>query len=308
MLKRIAIVTGLVVSLTSAQADIRDEYTGSTFNDVWKQVISDPYENPNYDISFSSLSKWFENKIKESAERTLSDRSDILPEFRKLAHPNGICLAGTWNITESNPFGGYFQKGSEALIIARASTAMSGTKKGEYRAMGLAGKVFPTLNETETVKPASFFLVDDLGGTKAAHWTDVELTNEPKVSKTVEIVKNLFYALKLAATFGKADSNPGMRQVYEISELGVDNVKKVKTPKWMMIKTAPGQTVNKADFRDELNLDNRGGKLILEIHVAAADKKFKKIGNILFTESVVSNSCDRRLHFPHPKWRSDLIH
>ncbi|GAB4011489.1 MAG: hypothetical protein Fur0010_06020 [Bdellovibrio sp.] len=185
---------------------------------------------------------------------------------------------------------------------------MSGTKKGEYRAMGLAGKVFPTLDETEQVKPASFFLVDDLGGTKAAHWTDVELTNELKVSKTAEVIKNLFYALKLAATFGKADSNPGMRQVYEISELGVENVKNVKTPKWMMIKTAPGQTVDKADFRDELNLDNRGGKLVLEIHVAATDKKFKKVGNILFTESVVSNSCDHRLHFPHPKWRNDLKH
>jgi len=28
--------------------------------------------------------------------------------------------------------------------------------------------------------------------------------------------------------------------------------------------------------------------------------------NITFDESVVSNSCDHRLHFHHPKWRDDL--
>lgn len=306
------VVTGaLIASMCSSVA--MAEYQGSTFKDVWKQVISDPYEKPQNKISYASLYKFFESKIKSAANRTLSDRSDILPQFRKLAHPNGICLAGKWTMTEENPYGGYFKKGSEALIIGRASTAMSGTKKGDLRGLALAGKIFPTLSETEQVKTASFFLVDDLGGTKTPHWTDAQMTNEPKTSKTLAVASHLFYALKLALTFGKADSNPGMRQVYMISELGGDDASKVKTPQWMMIQAAPGQTVEEADFRDELNIEHYPQGLKLNVYAGSTkDQKgkidFKKVGEINFTESVVSNSCDHRLHFHHPKWRSDLIH
>ena len=308
---KLILATMLLTSIFSYSAHA--EYEGSTFRDVWKQVISDPYENPQQKISYASLVKFFKSKIKAAANRTLSDRSDILPQFRKLAHPNGVCFAGKWVMTQENPYGGYFKKGSEALIIARASTAMNGTKKGEIRAMGLAGKIFPTLSETDQVKTASFFLVDDLGGTKIDHWSDAQLTNEPKTSKTLAVITHLFYALKLAITFGKADSNPGIRQVYMISELGAENPKKVLTPKWMMVQAAPGQTVDEADFRDELNIENY--KNGLKLNVFAGDTKdkngnvnFAKVGEIQVSESIVSNSCDHRLHFHHPKWRSDLNH
>lgn len=305
------IATAMLVGLFSNLAHA--EYQGSSFSAVWTQVTSDAYENPSNRISYSSLFKYFENKIKKAANRTLNDRSDILPEFRKLAHPNGICLAGKWMMTEDNPYGGYFKKGSEALIIGRASTAMNGTKRGELRAMALAGKIFPTLNENETVKTASFFLVDDLGGTKLAHWSDAQMTNEPKTSKTIAVLSNIFYALKLAITFGKADSKPGMRQVYMISELGGESASQVRTPQWMMVQAKPGQSVDEADFRDELNMDNYPNGLALNVYAGDSKDKqgrvnFKKIGEIQFTESVVSNSCDHRLHFHHPKWRSDLVH
>ncbi|GAB4011492.1 MAG: hypothetical protein Fur0010_06030 [Bdellovibrio sp.] len=79
MMKHTLIAATLGLAFATAHADMKETYEGSTFKDVWSQVISDPYENPNNTISFSSLSKWFENKIKQSAERTLSDRSDILP-------------------------------------------------------------------------------------------------------------------------------------------------------------------------------------------------------------------------------------
>lgn len=308
-MKAVVLATALVLTMGSAQAKM---YEGSTYSSVWSQVESDTYKTlPKNKISVASLFGFLKSKIKRAANRTLNDRSDILPQFRKLAHPNGICLTGTWEITEDNPYGGYFKKGSEALIIARASTAMSATTQGRNRAFGLAGKLFPTNNplSEEKFQTASFFLVDDLGGTKARHYTDVEMTNAPKTSVTTAVVAHAIYAAKLALTFGKADANPNIRQVYEISELGEDNLDSVRTPEFMKIGAQKGQTVDRKDFRDELRIENYNGELLMDISVASGEaKKWKKIGVVRFTESETSNSCDHRLHFPHPKWRSKLKH
>lgn len=289
--------------------------SAKTVNGVWDQVTSDSYSLPQNEISLSSLYAWGKDLIKIAANRTLADTSDILPQFNKLAHPNGVCLKGSWNITEENIYSGYFKKGSQGIIISRASTAMSNTKRGGYRAFGLAGKIFATTNASEELSntSANFFLVDDLGGTMAPHYTDVAMTNEPLVSTTSAVLKALAYALKLKKTFGKADSNPGMRQLYEISELGETNLSNIKTPKWMEVKAVRGQTVNEADFRNELNINNRRSNLIFEISVASTvdnngDKNWKTIGIINFDSSIVSNSCDHRLHFHHPKWRTNLNH
>ncbi|TNF24344.1 MAG: hypothetical protein EP319_18665 [Deltaproteobacteria bacterium] len=309
-MKSTLFVTALLASL-SVHATT---YQGSSFEQVWKQIKSDSYsELPQNKISFRSLYGFLESRIRDSAERTLSDRSDLLPQFQKLAHPNGVCLAGTWEITEENPYGGYYKKGSKGLIIARASTAMSATKQGKNRAFGFAGKIFPTLNEGQTVPTSNFFLVDDLGGTKAPHYTGVEMLNEPAISTTTTVVFNLLYALKLAATFGKADSNPNMRQLYEVSYIGETEKNKVRTPKWMKVGATPGQTIDEADFRDELSIDNNGGELSFDISVASTqddegNKNWSKIGTIRFTDSAASNSCDHRLHFHHPKWKSNLKH
>lgn len=307
-----SILTVLSIALAiNAQAST---YQGATFEQVWKQVNSDSYVKlPQNKISFRSLYGFLESRIRRSAERTLSDRSDLLPQFNKLAHPNGICLAGTWEITEENKYGGLFKKGSKALMIARASTAMSATVQGKNRGFGFAGKLFPTLEKGQVVPTSNFFLVDDLGGTKAPHYTGVEMLNEPAVSTTGTVLLNLAYALKLAATFGKVDSNPGIRQLYEISFVGEKAPLRVYTPQWMKVGARPGQTVDEKDFRDELNIDNFDGELVFDISVASTEdsegnKNWSKIGTITFTDSVTSNSCDHRLHFHHPKWRTDLKH
>ena len=58
--------------------------------------------------------------------------------------------------------------------------------------------------------------------------------------------------LKLARTFSQVDKNLGVRQVYEISELGESDKTKVVTPRWMKVEAKKGQTVEANDFRDEL--------------------------------------------------------
>ena len=296
---------------TISTSSIAGTYTGSSVNEVWGEVKSTPYQElPSNKISYRSLFRGLKSKIKQAANRTLNDKSDLLPHFDKLAHPNGACLKGTWNITEESPYTGYFKKNSQAIIISRASVALSKTTVGHNRGFGLAGKLFPTLDESEKVKTANFFLVDDLGGTKAPHYTGVEMTNEPAVSKTLTVIKHIAYSLKLAATFGKADSNPGIRQLYQISEL--EESGNAITPKWMMMKARDGQNINENDFRDEVNLDHRSKNLVFDIFATSTvkneKKQWKKLGFVEYTDSAASDSCDHRLHFTHPKWSSNLNH
>ena len=287
-----------------------------SFQDVWNEVNSDPLTTlPQETISFGKLFTFSKNIILADAKRTLVERADIREHFNKLAHPNGICLKGVWEINKENPYSGYFKNSTKALIIARASSAMSKTKRGEIRAFGMAGKLFPTIDETHknNEHTANFFLIDGLGGTDAAHYTDVELTNEPKTTTSSEVLKNLLYALKVAKTFADADENPTIRQLYEISELGEENKNNILTPKWMKLSAQKGQTVDAEDFRDEFIFKNNK-KIVFDIAVAnkesrtdkGEEKNWKIIGSITFDTSVVSNSCDHRLHFHHPKWRNDL--
>ena len=191
---------------------------------------------------------------------------------------------------------------------------MSNTKRGEIRAFGMAGKLFPTLDETEllTESSANFFVIDDLGGTKAPYFTDVALTNEPDVSFNSSVFTALAYGLKVANAFSTADVNSGIRQLYEISYLGEPNSSTIITPKWMKITAQEGQTaLGVNDFRDEFTFQGNQ-VLIFDIAVASVEvngtKQWQEIGTMTFDTSVTSQSCDHRLHFHHPKWRNDITY
>ena len=299
----------ILIIITGCTQDMNlkiKEPTNSNFNYVWKEILSDPLSKLPYNsVSFSDLFDWNRDIILDDAERTLNDNRDILEPFNKLAHPNGICLKGIWEINKENPYSGYFKNSSKGLIIARASTALSNTKSTDLRAFGLAGKIFASTNPNENTTKANFFVIDDLGGTNAKHYTDAAMTNEPSVTTTSAVVKNLLYAVKVAKAFSTADKNSGIRQLYEISELGEKSKENIKTPKWIKIKAEKGQTIEEIDFRDELKIKDK--KLIFNISVADKEvngtKDWMDIGFISFDKSVVSNSCDHRLHFHHPKYR-----
>jgi hypothetical protein len=285
-----------------------------SFSEVWNQVESDRLDIlPQNEVSYSKLSLDGEDTILKDSLRTLNEDADIIEYFDKLAHPNGVCFRGVWEIDTQNIYSGYFKQNTKALIIARASTALSNTLSDSTRAFGFAGKIFPTLdpNELSSENSANFFLIEDLGGTDAKHYTDVELTNEPSVSITFEVLKNLLYALKVSKTFSAVDENPAIRQLYEISHLGESKNQNIITPKWMKIEAADSLKVDEDDFRDELKIQD-GKKLTFVISVANKmvdeNREWEKIGSIVFEKSVVSTSCDHRLHFHHPKWRSDLDH
>lgn len=278
---------------------------GSTFSEVWSKVKSDPYSTmPQYKVTYASLFLDGVNMLARSVTRTLNDDADLLPRFQKLVHPIGICFAGNWNITEASPYSGYFAKGSKGLIILRASEAMGNAEVGEYRAFGLAGKLFPTSNPQDPTpyQTANFFTVDDLGGTKSKSFLDLGKTNEPKTTFHPSAIFIFPTLTEIARTISAGDKDPTIRQVYPISELGLDDASTAKTPKWFMLRADNAQRNGAKDFRNELRLANFPDGLKFGIFVSdSGQTKWTRLGQITLTDEALSDSCDHALHFSHPK-------
>ncbi len=279
-------------------------HAAGSFPETWSATTSGPYDTlPQYRTSYA---KFFSNGIDllaSSVDRTLTDRDDILPRFQKLVHPIGICFAGTWKIDTPSPYTGYFANGSEGQIIVRASEAMGVAEAGNYRAFGLAGKIFPTKDATDqTPYPtANFFTIDDLGGADSDSFLDLPKTNEPDTSVHLNQLGMIATIAKIARTFSAADSNPGIRQVYEIAELTV-GPQAARTPHWMALVSENTERSGAEDFRDELRLANFPGGLVFGIQVADQDGAgFRRIGEIRLTKEALSDGCDHRLHFHHPR-------
>ncbi|MBU0993041.1 MAG: hypothetical protein KJ737_11155 [Proteobacteria bacterium] len=301
------------VNLISCDTSAKPEYNGSTFSEVWGKIESDPYtELPHQSVTVSSFFEKSVNILYKAALRTINDRNDTLDHFDKLLHPNGVCLSGTWNITEENPYTGYFSMNSQALIIVRASVALSDTDKGNYRGFGFTGKLFPTTDpdHADLLQTANFFTIDNLSGTLTDHYMDVSLTNEPGIFSNNASSNLLGVGFYAAMALGMADRNPGIRQLYEISELGLSDTDTAITPKWMKIAATPGQIrVDENDFRDELNLNNYpDNEISFDIYVTSQDstssnKTWLYVGNILLTDYSASESCDHCLHFHHPEYK-----
>ncbi|MBC7711946.1 MAG: hypothetical protein H7177_01305 [Rhizobacter sp.] len=299
-------------------------FAASSFNDVRNVVFGENpvttsstvinemklYEQnrlPHYEVTSDKFIMGGINRLLDRATRTLKETDDYYPRLEKLVHSNGACFTGTWNITEATPYSGYFKKDTTGLFIGRASTALSETERGDARGFGFAGKIFPTLDKEAVVSTANFFLVDVLMGTQRNRFMDSGLTNNPSLGFRPSVLK---LALKIMKVFKAVDSDPTYRQVYPISEMGLVAGEKVKTPKFMMIKTDKSSVRNDdTDFRDELNIRKNhpnGIKFNILVNDESKDQEasqWKKIGFIQLDESTVSYGCDRRLHFAHPKFK-----
>ena len=147
-------------------------------------------------------------------------------------------------------------------------------------------------------------------GTKAPHFTDVELTNDVPTGFNIDALFNFAAGLVSVLTFRRADGNNNFRELYPISELGLPEGAPSVTPRWIMVRAWPGSgKSDKADLRDELMVENYVNKTLrFEIWVAdkllsSGKRDVKQIGYIDLTESVASDSADHRLAFRHPRLR-----
>ena len=293
------------------------EYNGTRFSRVWEQVVEDPYLSlPQYKVSARKFFDGFTNLLLENSKRTIDDKNDLLPYFDKLLHPNGICLKGTWNITQDSPYTGYFSKNSRALIIARASTALSNTQTGTNRAFGFAGKIYPTVDENHQslLKTANFFTIEDLGGNRRDYFLDAKNTNDiikisPSLTAFMQSLVGVHAAFAFPASESSTIKTALIRELYPIAELGLMDNQASVAPIWMRILGADDMPrIDTDDFRHELDIVHYPDGLRFTIEVASVGSRFGNknwlnIGYIELSESIVSSSCDHRLHFSHPKAR-----
>jgi hypothetical protein len=272
--------------------------------------------------------------FRQATERAVDSAADLRwgPDrrgFRRLVHPNGICLTGLWQITEDTGYSGYFRNGSRALIVGRYSTCCRETRRGHLRSLSLVGKLFPTA-EAEHVAPlrtASFMTQQDIGGDYNDYINDVELLNAPN---TTALRRGLGMPLLMVVgvVFKLVDNKPSIRQLYQIAELGKAPGEPTRAPTFMRLTMASAQPrVEGAglDFRDEImaQIYDRGDpapKRTLTFLIEVTDdgrtsgppfrerrsfRNWKRLGRIVFERAVASHNGDAVIHFSHPTWRDD---
>ena len=308
-------------------------FAGSRFSVVRDAIFANPYTPPyeRFPTTFGSVMRGaFRGKswvLLDAAKRTLASAADLRwgedgKGFRRLLHPNGICLTGTWEITEETPYSGYFAKGSRGLLIARYSTCCTETRRGRMRSLAMVGRVYPTMdrNHPEPLPTANFITQQDIAGEKVRTINEAVLLNAPNTTLPrrglgAPVLMATGIALKLAET------QPTIRQVYQIAELGKPAGEPTRTPEFMRFTVAPEQPViegDDLDFRDEIMAMIRN-KLVFRIetsdtgttHGSAAIKEWRvstgwrAIGRMTFDEACASFNGDRVVHFQHPRWRKD---
>ena len=269
-----------------------------------------------------------------AARRTVTSRADLRygPDgkgVRRLLHPNGICLFGRWDITEDNPYTGYFRPGSSGLVVGRYSTCCDQTTPEKPRSLSLVGKLFPTVDEdhAEPLRPAHFITQQDLGGELTTCINDAELRNAPDTTAWRR-GDGIGVLLTTGLVFKFADKQPAIRQLYEIAELGKWHNTSTVAPQFLRFRVAKEQPrLAKADtdFRDEIyaHIYDPGDpephrKLVFYIEVTDLgsvhgpalyqQRKFenwRRIGKLTFDRAVASYSGDFIIHFHHPRWRTD---
>jgi hypothetical protein len=332
-----------------ATTDEDRRYRGSRFSEVRAALFANPYQAPwgatgqpplpVYKVTLASVLRGVLHPRRyaflRAAQRLVDAASDLRwgPDrrgFRRLLHPNGICLTGSWDITEETPYSGYFRKGSRALIVGRYSTCCSETRRGRgSRSLSLVAKLFPTTDpeHAEPLRTANFITQQDIGGDYTDFINDAELRNAPDTTATRRGV-GIPILLVTGAVLTIADRKPSIRQLYQIAELGETPGEATRAPTFMRLLVAPEQpriAGERLDFRDEImaQIYDPGvaaPQRALAFHVEVTDegethglplrerrtfRNWRRIGKITFTEAVASYNGDFVIHFNHPTWREN---
>ena len=324
-------------------------YSGSRFSEVRNAIFANPYQKvwgnagepplPIYGVSLPSAlrgilpfgSRYF---FREAVARAVDSRADLRwgtdrKGFRRIIHPNGVCLTGLWEISQQTPYSGYFRKDSRALVIGRYSTCCTETRRGGERSLSLVGKLFPTTdpNHSELLSTANFFTQQDIGGDRTDYVNDAELRNAPN---TTSWRRGFGVPVLLieAILFEKTDKQPTQRQLYQIAELGKPAGEPTRAPAFMRLLVDPAQPRidgEALDFRDEImaQIFDRGdsiAKRTLTFHIEVTNEgstrgpnflqrrtfaNWQRIGRLTFDNAVASYNGDFVIHFNHPTWRDD---
>jgi hypothetical protein len=324
-------------------------YRGSRFAEVRDAIFANPYPKvwgrsgerplPIYEVTTRSVLRGVlpfgaPYLFRKATERAVDSHADLRwgPDrkgYRRLLHPNGICLTGVWEITEETGYSGYFRKGSQALVVGRYSTCCTETRRGHARSLALVGKLYPTTdpNHSEPLLTANFITQQDFGGDYCEYINDAELRNAPD-TRAWRRGRALPVLLVTGAVFQSVDKEPTHRQLYQIAELGKPKSEATGAPEFMRLLVAPEQPRIKGeslDFRDEImaQIFDKGDpkpKRTLTFNIEVTDegttrglpffqrrtfKNWRRIGRMVFDNAVASYNGDFVIHFSHPTWRNN---
>ena len=321
----------------SRYADVRKAMFHNAYYLTWGTVGEPPL--PTYEVTLNRVLRGvlpfaFPWLFKQAARRAVSSKaalrwgSDGLG-FRRLLHPNGVCLFGKWIIDTENPYSGHFHEGTEALIVGRYSTCCTETRRGFTRSLSLVGKIYPTTDteHSEPLETADFITQQDLGGERSEYINDAILLNAPNVTPWRR-GWGLPILLISGLVFRVVNREPAIRQLHTVAELGKAESEPTRAPQFMRLSVVPEQVRihgEQLDFRDEVlaQIYDRGSdeatgrKLTFNIEVTDEGNRrgvlvqrrtfqnWRKIGRIEFTEGVASYNADFVLHFNHPRWRAN---
>jgi hypothetical protein len=332
--------------------EVTDEdraYRGSRYSEVRAALFANPYQSvwggpgepalPIYRVTLGSVLRGIlpfgkHYLFRQAVQRAVDSHADLRwgsdgKGFRRLLHPNGVCLTGLWEITEETGSSGYFRRGSRALVVGRYSTCCTETRRGHTRSLSLVGKLFPTTDpdHAEPLRTASFITQQDIGGDHTAYINDAELRNAPNTTLWRR-GGGVPVLLVTGAVFGLVDKMPTNRQLYQIAELGKPKNEPTRTPEFMRLLVAPEQPRIEGealDFRDEVlaQIFDRGDptpRRTLSFRIEVTDegstrglpvfqrrtfRNWRYVGNLTFDNAVASYNGDFVIHFNHPTWRDD---
>jgi hypothetical protein len=280
------------------------------------------------------LKRHWDHRFERASERALDSAADLRwgPDgkgFKRLLHPNGLCLTGRWRITEDTPYSGYFARGSEALVVARYSSGAAGNRRGQIRSLAMVGKLFPTTDPDHPapLRTANFITQEDIGGARTPSINDALLRNAPDVS-VFRRGPAATLLVKVASVFRRVDREPTIRQLYPIAELGKPADQPTRAPAFMELLVGAGQPVipgAELDYRDEImahifdpgdpvpkrtltftiNVTDEGKTHGSPFRVRRTFAGWTRIGELVFDNAVASYNGDAVIHFTHPTWRTD---
>ena len=316
---------------------VRDAIFANPYQKVWGAEGNVPFARtpvtfrPLLDGILPGGRRW---QFLGAAKRVLASDSDLRwgPDgtgFRRMLHPNGICMTGVWEITEETPYSGYFRKGSRGLMIARYSTCCTETRRGHMRSLAMIGRIYPTMDpdHPEPLPTANFITQEDIGGENTPSINAAVLRNAPDTTVSRR-GSGMPILLMTGLVLNLAEKKPTIRQLYQIAELGKPPGEPTRAPEFMQLTLAPAHPVISGpdlDFRDEIlaHIYDRGDPIPrrkLVFHIQTSDTgttrgtplkerrtitNWKTIGTMTFDAAVVSVNGDRVFHVNHPAWRED---
>lgn len=293
---------------------LSNELHAEAFNKVRNAVFNKPLDTlPQYDgISIEGILNAFiahKGRIVSDSRSIFQSESDFRAESIKLLHPRGVCSYGTWIINEDNKFTGLFEKGTEVPVIVRFSSGTGQSakeKESTERIFGIAVKVFPSQDIHEDVVSTNIIGLDQYGfeaSNRSSFFFDDE-GKKPVYFTNIAPAKS-FLGKTLAKFFDRFDKPNFARLVYKTAQVDQDNrrVEKFRSPYEVRFIPSKGMPlIKKYDFREEILSLNKTIPVKLDIWIYQdenAKPYERKIGEIVLKQSIVSEACDKTLHFHH---------